>query len=402
MPESSPEFVPVILAGGSGTRFWPRSRRARAKQVLALSGEETMIQQTFERLLPVATGDSFLVITNDLLADTIATQLPQVQGARILREPAARNTAPACALAAMLVARTNPDAVLGVFPSDHVVTDDARFLQRIREGICIASAGDNIVVLGAAPTRPETGYGYIQEGAPAQLRGVEGVPVHAVRRFTEKPDVARAEEFLAAGTYRWNSGIFLWSARTLIRAFKECCLGMVAPLERIAAAWGTPEFEAVFAEVYPTVDSISIDYAILEPRSQLGEGSSRIYCIPADFGWNDLGSWSALHEYFLEQLGTPNGQRIVDGDGNGMGIGMVGGLGSDQGNGNVVEAVSTLQLDASGNYVYAPGLTVALLGVQDLVVVQTDDALLVTTRAHSQEVGRVVTELVKHSRHELV
>ncbi len=391
MSDSLPEFVPVILAGGSGTRFWPRSRRARAKQVLALSGEETMIQQTFERLLPLANGEQFLVITNDLLADIIATQLPQVQGARILREPAARNTAPACALAAMLVARTNPDAVLGIFPSDHVVTDDGRFIQRMREGIRIAAAGDNIVVLGAPPTRAETGYGYIQEGSPSS---VDGVVAHAVQRFTEKPDLPLAEQFLAAGNYTWNSGIFLWSAKTLIRAFQECCSTMVAPLERIAAAFDTPDFEAVFAELYPYIESISIDYAILEPRSQAGEGKSRIYCIPADFGWNDLGSWSALHEYFLEQLGTPNGQRIVSSLGDDFG--------RDQGNGNVVEAISTLQLDASGNYVYAPGLTVALLGVQDLVVVQTDDALLVTTRAHSQEVGRVVTELVKHSRHELV
>ena len=391
MPDAPTEFVPVILAGGSGTRFWPRSRRARAKQVLALSGEETMIQQTCERLLPLAGGEQFLVITNDLLADTIATQLPHVSATRILREPAARNTAPACALAAMLVAKSNPDAVLGIFPSDHVVTDDALFVRRMREGIRIASAGDNIVVLGAPPTRPETGYGYIQEGAPST---VDGVPVHAVQRFTEKPDLPHAEQFLAAGNYTWNSGIFLWSAKTLIQAFKDCCSAMVAPLQRIADSFGTPEFEAVFAELYPAVDSISIDYAILEPRSQAGEGHSRIFCIPADFGWNDLGSWSALHEYFLEQLGTPNGQRIVssfDSD-----------FGHDQGNGNIVEAISTLQLDASGNYVYAPGLTVALLGVQDLVVVQTDDALLVTTRAHSQQVGRVVTELVKHSRHELV
>ena len=385
-----PEFVPVILAGGSGTRFWPRSRRAHAKQVLALSGEETMIQQTCERLLPLASGDQFLVITNDLLADTIAHQLPHVNIGRILREPAARNTAPACALAAMLVARTNPEAVLGIFPSDHVVTDDALFVQRMEQAIRIAAIGNNIAVLGAPPTRPETGYGYIQEGAVAHLPGLDGIPMNAVERFTEKPDAVTAEAFLKAGNFRWNSGIFFWSAKTLIAAFEQCCTPMVAPLRRIAAAYGTPAFEQIFADLYPTIESISIDYAILEPRSAAG-ADSRIYCIPADFGWNDLGSWSALHEYFLEQLGTPNGQRSI-----------AEGFGTDQGNNNVVEAISTLQLDASGNYIYAPGLTVALLGVQDLVVVQTDDALLVTTRAHSQEVGRVVTELVKHSRHELV
>ena len=389
---TDPEFVPVILAGGSGTRFWPRSRRARAKQVLALSGEETMIQQTCERLLPLAPAAQLFVITNDLLADTIAHQLPQVDPRSILREPCARNTAPACALAAMLVARTNPDAVLGIFPSDHVVTDDALFVQRIREGIRIAAAGDNVVVLGAPPTRPETGYGYIQEGSPAHLPGLAGMDMYAVQCFTEKPDLPTAKKFLEAGNFKWNSGIFLWSAKTLIAAFEQNCATMLQPLQQIAASFGTPHFEATFAALYPTVESISIDYAILEPRSQAGEGASRIYCIPADFGWNDLGSWSALHEYFLEQLGTNKGERVI----------KAGKFGNGQANGNVVEALGTLQLDASGNYVYAPSLTVALLGVNDLVVVQTEDALLVTTRAHSQEVGRVVTELVKHSRHELV
>lgn len=374
---ANPSLIPIILAGGSGTRFWPRSRRARAKQVLALSGEETMIQQTCERLLPIAPIESFLVITNDLLADTIAHQLPAIPKHRILREPAARNTAPACALAAMLVAQTQPDAILGIFPSDHVVTDPARFGERMRQGICLAAAGENIVVLGAPPTRAETGYGYIQQGAAAHFDGCETIEVKAVQRFTEKPDFANARRFLAAGNYSWNSGIFLWSARTLCNAIREHCPAMVAPLEAIAKTFGTATFDRTFADLYPAIESISIDFAVLEPRSFKGEAASNIFCIPADFGWNDLGSWSALHEHYLKNIES----NI---------------------HGNVVEADSNFQMDASGNYVYAPGLTVALLGVNDLVVVQTEDALLVTTRAHSQEVGRVVRELVKNARHELV
>ncbi|GAA3758677.1 mannose-1-phosphate guanylyltransferase [Terriglobus aquaticus] len=375
-PPTNIDFVPVILAGGSGTRFWPRSRKARAKQVLALSGEETMIQQTVERLRPLAQDSTFLVITNDLLAETIGKQLPNVPAARILREPAARNTAPACLLAAAILAKSNPQTVLGIFPSDHVVLDDAKFVERMQQAIQVAAAGENIVVLGAPPTRPETGYGYIEEGVAVSF-GSEPFEVHAVRRFTEKPDFAHARKFLSAGNYTWNSGMFLWSAQTLINAFREHCNSMLAPILAIADAFGTPDFDRVFAEQYPTVENISIDFAILESRSFKGEGKSNIYCLPADFGWNDLGSWSALHEHHLQHI-------------------------QDIGNNNVVESSSTLQLDASGNYVYAPGLTVALLGVKDLVVVQTDDALLVTTRAHSQEVGRVVKELVKHARHELV
>lgn len=370
------KLVPVVLAGGSGTRFWPRSRRARAKQVLALSGEDTMIQQTVQRLQPLCAAEGFLVITNELLAQVITDQIPQVPRERILREPCARNTAPACALAAMIVERTSPETVLGIFPSDHVVVDQARFAEVIRAGIRIAAAGDNIVVLGAPPTRPETGYGYIRMGDAAPQFGGSTIAARTVQRFTEKPQIDRAIEFLADGNYSWNAGIFLWSARTLANAIREHRPAMAGPLERIAAAFGTPQFDAVFAQEYAKVENISIDYAVLEPRSAKG-AESNIYCLPADFGWNDLGSWAALHEHAMSQ-------------------------GKSLGLGNVMEAGLPLHMDAFGNYAYAPGKVVALLGVSDLVVVQTDDALLVTTRAHSQEVGRIVSELVKRSRTEFV
>jgi mannose-1-phosphate guanylyltransferase len=374
---AAPKFVPVVLAGGSGTRFWPRSRKSRAKQVLALSGgEATMIQETVARLRPLSPIEDFLVITNGLLEETIAAQLPEVPKGRILCEPCAKNTAPACVLAAMIIERTSPDTVLGIFPSDHVVMDGARFAEVIRAGVQIAAAGENIVVLGAPPTRPETGYGYIQEGEPAETFAGLPVPARKVRRFTEKPQIDRAIEFVANGNYSWNAGIFLWSARTLANAIREHQPAMVAPLERIAAAFGTPEFASVFAEEYPKVENISIDYAVLEPRSAKGSGSN-IFCLPADFGWNDLGSWAALYEHSMSQL-------------------------ESRGHANIVESGHALHLDAFGNYVYAPGKAVALLGVSDLVVVETDDAILITTRAHSQEVGRVVSELVKAKRTDLV
>ncbi len=370
------KLVPVVLAGGSGTRFWPRSRKSRAKQVLALSGgEATMIQETVERLLPVAPVTDFLVITNKLLAETIAGQLPEVPATHIICEPVARNTAPACALAAMIVERTSPETVLGVFPSDAVVVDQKRFADVIRAGVQVASAGANIVVLGAPPTRPETGYGYIYQGDDTAFAGVT-IPTRRVQRFTEKPQIDRAIEFVADGNYAWNAGIFLWSARTLCDAIREHSPAMVAPLERIAAAFGTPEFDAIFAAEYPTVENISIDYAVLEPRSAKG-AAGNIYCLPADFGWNDLGSWAALHEHRMSQGGS-------------------------HGHANIVESGHSLHLDAFGNYVYAPGKTVALLGVSDLIVVETEDAILITTRAQSQNVGRVVSELTKSGHTKLV
>jgi len=258
------DFRPVILAGGSGTRFWPRSRRARAKQVLALDGDRSMLQQTVERLSPIADPEQFWVITNELLAAEIEAQLPGVPRGQIVEEPVARNTAPACGLAAFLVEKFNPDAVIGVFPSDHVIGDEPRFLKIIERGIQLAASGDVMVVLGIEPTRAETGYGYIETGDDAP-----GESLH-VRRFTEKPSRNRAEEFVAAGNYFWNSGMFLWSARTLANAVREHLPETAPLLEEIAASFGTDRFDEVFAELYPQCENISVDYAILEPRSAKG------------------------------------------------------------------------------------------------------------------------------------
>src|SRR4030081_3756969 len=244
------KFAPVILAGGSGTRFWPRSRKARAKQVLALDGERTMIQQTVDRLTPLANPTDVWVITNDLLDDLIAEQLPEVPREHILSEPAARNTAPACALAAFLLEKTEPERVIGIFPSDHVVKNLARFAEVIRAGIALAASGDKIVVLGVPPTRAETGYGYIELGTTAEPSRVpQGeIAVRRVKRFTEKPDAPLAEQFVASGNYAWNAGIFLWSARTLANAIREHRPAMAPLLERIAAAHQTSraEFDRVF------------------------------------------------------------------------------------------------------------------------------------------------------------
>lgn len=373
---SGPRFAPVILAGGSGTRFWPRSRKARAKQVLALDGERTMIQQTVARLAGLAETRDVWVITNNLLKSQIEEQLPQLADEHVLCEPSARNTAPACALAAFLLERHEPDTVIGIFPSDHVVKNVHRFTEVIRAGVALAASGERIVVLGVPPTRAETGYGYIEQGArvdSAHLPCGE-IPVHRVKRFTEKPDAQRANEFLRSGNYAWNSGIFLWSARTLANAIREHRPAISPLLEQIAAVYGTPDFKQVFAELYPNCENVSIDYAVLEPRSAKGETASEIYCLPANFEWNDLGSWDALYEHSSENLeGAPS-------------------------EANVIEAKANVSIESKGSYVYAPGRTVALLGVQDLVVVVTEDAVLITTRERSQDVGRVTRALADAAR----
>jgi mannose-1-phosphate guanylyltransferase len=371
------DFRPIILAGGSGTRFWPRSRRARAKQVLALDGERTMIQRTLDRLTapdrlaPMARAEDVWVITNSLLSDAICAQLDSVPEEQVVCEPAARNTAPAAGLAALLVERLHPGAVLGVFPADHVVADQETFERIIGRAVKLAAAGENMVVLGIKPTRAETGYGYIETGSTYE----DGIL--RVRRFTEKPNTEKAEEFVAAGNYYWNSGMFVWSATTLANAVREYMPETAPLLEEIVAAWGTPEFGKVFAELYPKCENISVDYAILEPRSAKGEKHSNLYCLPANFGWSDLGSWTALHEYQVEQREADEA-------------------------GNVTEATGTLAVNAQNNYVHSPKRFVALVGVQNLVVVETEDALLITDLQHSQDVGKVVKELATRGREELI
>jgi mannose-1-phosphate guanylyltransferase len=367
------DFRPVILAGGSGTRFWPRSRRAHAKQVLALDGERSMLQQTVERLKPIAGLDKTWIITNEYLAHEIAGQLKGIPGGQIVREPVARNTAPACGLAAFLIERENPEAVLGVFPSDHVIADEPRFLKALQKGIAVAAAGDNIVVLGIEPTRAETGYGYIETTDYTR----DDSALH-VRRFIEKPNQNKAEEFVTAGNYFWNSGMFLWSARTLANAVREHLPETAPLLETIAAAYGTPQFDEVFRAVYPKCENISVDYAVLEPRSAKGEHISHLYCIRADFSWNDLGSWASLYEYQLETRMRGD----VDG--------------------NVADSNGNIALDAVNNYIYSPHKFVALVGVKDLVIVDTEDALLIVRRDHSQDVGKIVKELGLSGRTELI
>jgi mannose-1-phosphate guanylyltransferase len=382
--KKTPTFYPVILAGGRGTRFWPLSRKRRAKQLLALDGKQTMIQQTVARLLPLSSPKSFWVITNADLQREITQQLPRLNKKQILAEPVGRNTAPAIGLAAFILLRTSPDAVLGLFPSDHVIVDEKKYRQTLQQGIEIAAAGENIVVLGIRPTRPETGYGYIEAatthvgtGTLARTGRVDD-PASAlhVRRFTEKPDARRAQEFLNAGNYFWNSGMFLWSARTLANALTEHLPKTAAILKQIAATYGTAKFAATFRRLYPKCENISIDYAVLEPRSAKGEQASNIYCLPADFGWNDLGSWTALHEHQVSKLHPAND--------------------------NLIAANGIFTLNANGNYVHAPGKFVAVVGVKDLVVVETGDALLITTRDQAQDVGKVVKYLDEKKLHKLV
>jgi len=365
---SSSNFYPVILAGGRGTRFWPLSRKRKAKQLLPLNSTRSMIQETVERLAPLAPSRRVWIVTNQDLRAPILRQLRAIDKGQVLAEPVGRNTAPAIGLLAFLLERRDPRAIIGMFPSDHVIVEEERFRADIERAVAIATSGPSIVVIGIAPTRPETGYGYIEVGAAAEPGTLR------VRRFTEKPKASVARKFVAAGNFYWNSGMFVWGARTLADALREHLPKTAPLLERIASSYGTRSFEKTFAKLYPDCENISIDYAVLEPRSKKGEGKSGIYCIPAGFGWNDLGSWAALYEH-RSTASEPAA--------------------------NIISSKQSFALKASGNFVHSRKF-VAVVGVKDLVVVETDDALLITTRKRSQDVGHVVQHLDQKKLTQLV
>lgn len=352
----------LILAGGRGTRFWPRSRKRTAKQVLNFFGERTLIQQTVDRLKPVLEPERIWIVTNDYLRDEIARQLPEVPKRQIIAEPAQRNTAPAIGLVAELLRRQDPDAVMGVFPADHIITRPARYLRLVRPALAAARRG-GICVLGIQPRWAETGYGYIEFPRGVQPGALEPLKV---KRFAEKPDLATAKKFLKAGTYYWNAGMFFWRAAVFMEALERHqpeTAGLLAGLPE----FGSRKFAGALAETFPRCENISVDYAVLEKAPDV----VGIAC--DEFGWNDVGSWNAVYE--LEAAGAKaNVFRTPD-------------------------VVATL---SEGNYVDVPGKTVALVGVENLVVVETEDALLVADRRRAQHVSDIVKALERNQREELL
>jgi len=364
-------FHPVVIAGGSGTRFWPLSRKGKPKQALALDGKQTMVQQAVSRLTPLAASSKFLVITGEAMAPVIRRQLKSLKPQQIIAEPAARNTAPAIGLAAHILLRQDPDAVIGVFPADHTIADKKKFHAAIQRAVRLAQNGEHVVVIGIPPDRPDTGYGYIEHGKALEPG------LFLVRRFTEKPDVATAQQFLNAGNFAWNGGMFFWTARTLVKALYEHLPETSALLAKIAATHGSAKFARTFKSLYPKCQNISIDYAVMEPRSRAGEDASKIFSIHGDFGWNDLGTWDALHQHRTNT-------SVADSDG------------------NVLESAGSYTLESRGNFVHAPGKFVAVVGLDNVVVVETEDALLITTRDRSQDVGKIVQHLSVKKKTKLV
>jgi len=370
MPTEKLSTHAVILAGGRGTRFWPRSRTRTPKQLLNIVGKQTMLQQTVARLRSLVSPSNIWSVTNSEQTAALKKQLPAASRKRVVTEPIGRNTAAAIALAAIHIRHAaKGDALMAVLPSDHFIAQPEKYRHIIAAALDIAREPGRMVVLGIPPSRPETGYGYIERTADRIDAGE--FSAFAVRRFTEKPSLPVAQQYVDSGNYQWNAGMFFWRVSTFLDSLARHLPKTHAELEKLAAAIGTRAYEKKLRSIYPRLENISVDYAILERTTQQS-GPPQVFVITAEIGWSDIGSWAAVYELLAKQPGEN----------------VFAGLGYSVG--------------ASGNFLYSPSKFVAALGIKDLVVVETDDALLICPRDRAQDVAKIVKHLEEQKRKDLL
>lgn len=344
----------VIMCGGIGSRFWPYSRTGNPKQFLDFLGTgRSLLQMSYDRILSIVPAENIIILTNEQYADKVREQLPDLSDDQILAEPARRNTAPCIAWAAWHIAARDPEASMVVTPSDHLITREAQFEAALRSGFDFVEQHDALLTLGIAPTRPETGYGYIQVGPV-----VDG-DIHVVKTFTEKPDLELAKTLLRTGEFFWNSGIFLWRASTIIKALAENAPDVAITFEKGRDDFGTEREREFIATAFPACLSISIDYAVMEK-------ASNVYVETVTFGWSDLGTWGALYDM------SPKNR-----------------------DGNVTHGSRVLSYDSSGNMlaVKDPDKLVVIDGLQDFIVADSGDVLLICPKAEEQQIRRVVNDV---------
>lgn len=355
----------VIMAGGRGERLWPLSRSKYPKQLLKLAGEASLLQQAVERIRGLTVDERIFVVINIAYHDEVKQQLKMLPEENILIEPQGRNTAPGVGLAAIQIQRRFPgeDLPLVILPSDVLINDATELNRVLRAGLDYAQRNDCGVIYGMWPTRPETGYGYIRLGEC--LGNTQGVPFHKVAAFKEKPDRTTAERYLQSKEFLWNAGMFVWKVSSLLREIRTNLPELAAGLEKLRPHLGTETEFSKLAEIYPTLPATSIDYGILEKTVNL-------VVIPTEFGWDDLGSWSSL------ERALPQDQS-----------------------GNVVQG-ALAGVDCEGLIVYSPKKTVAALGVSNLIIVETDDVLMVCAKEKAQEVKQLIAKLRAEKREELL
>lgn len=358
------DFWAVIPAGGSGTRLWPLSRAHRPKFLLPLIGERSLVQETVDRLAPLASAEHTLIVCGPSHAAAIARQTPNLPERNIVVEPSPKGSGSAIGLAAALIARGDPDAVMGSFAADHDVRDQTAFLRAVRTAIAAAEEGW-LVTVGLAPTRPETGYGYIERGDEVVARTEDGTAYRALC-FVEKPDRETAVGYVASGRFAWNASMFIWRVGTLLDEMARLMPALHAGIMEIADAWGTPAQDGVLARVWAALDETTIDHGVMEH-------AARVAVVPAEMGWSDVGDWHGLGE-LMERDAAGNSFR-----------------------GEVVRT------ETRGSVVWSETeRLVAIVGLENVVVVDTADALLVMDRARAQDVRKVVDELKRSSRSDAV
>jgi len=356
MQRGEKSMFAVIMAGGKGARFWPRSRERMPKHLLDISSERTMIRETVDRIRPLVPAERTLIVTGKSHAAELIRQLPEIPPENILIEPVGRNTAPCIGLAALHILRRVPDAVMLVLPSDHRIGDESAFRKVLQEAVVEVDRGNPLVTIGIRTTeRPETGYGYIEKGDPLPNRGDAGTS--GVRAIREKPSREQAAEFIRRGDL-WNSGMFVWKASTIMNAIERFLPDLHRGLLQIREALGTDREEGVVESIYAGLKSVSIDYGVMEK-------AKNVLVVPGAFDWSDLGSWDALWE-----------------------------VSEKDENGNVVRG-EFIAIDAADSLIQSAGKLVALVGVKDLLVVETKDVLLVCRRGRSQDVRKIVETLEK-------
>ncbi|HKV61059.1 MAG TPA: sugar phosphate nucleotidyltransferase [Candidatus Acidoferrum sp.] len=370
MPTEEPAVHAVILAGGRGTRFWPRSRTCKPKQLLNIVGKDTMLQQTAARLRPLIPAERIWTVTNGKQAAAVRKQVPPAARKRVLIEPMGLNTAVAIGLAAIHIRHAaNGDALMAVLPADHYIEQPQKFREIAVAALDVAREPGRMVVLGIPPTRPETGFGYIERtGEPLDSRGFA---VFAARRFTEKPELKLAQEYVASGNYHWNAGMFFWRGSTFLENLKRFLPKTHGALEKLSGFIGKRGYERQLRAIYHKLENISVDYAVLEPATRV-DGAPRVFVIPAEVGWSDIGSWAAVYELLAKRTG----ENVLAGPGH--------------------------TLDAEGNFLWSPSKFVAAFGVRDLVVVETPDALLICPRDRAQDVGKIVKWLEEQKQRKLL
>lgn len=362
---TNPNFFAIIPAGGVGSRLWPLSRASTPKFLHDLTGSgQTLLQDTWDRLKPVA-GDKIMIVTGNVHAAAVAEQLPDLNQAELILEPSPKDSTAAIALAAAVLYKQNPDVIVGSFAADHVILDDQAFHKTVSEAIQVAEKG-NIVTIGLKPTEASVAFGYIHKGA-----ALDSPTACRVQKFEEKPNIALAKKYVASGEYLWNAGMFIAPAKLLLEVLAETEPKLHEQIVDLANAWGTSSQEEELARTWPKLKKIAIDYAIAEPAAEKG----LVAVVPGDFEWHDVGDFASIAE--LQSQGR-------------------------KGNLAVLGSAKVLSDSSSGILVSDTDRLVALIGLEDVIVVDTPDALLVTTKEHAQKVKSLVDALKQTGHSELL